>query len=48
MHYACALFSEIQMILLNSQNPERCTDSVIWPPVMALPSLAWVRRVAAM
>ena len=29
MHYSCAIFSEIQTILLNSQNPERCSDSII-------------------
>jgi hypothetical protein len=29
MHYASAIFSKIQEILLNSQNPEKCTDSVI-------------------
>jgi hypothetical protein len=29
MHYASAFFSENQEILLNSQNHERCTDSVI-------------------
>jgi hypothetical protein len=26
MHYSCAIFSEIQTILLNSQNPERCVN----------------------
>jgi len=29
MHYSCAIFSDIQTILLNSQNPERCSDSII-------------------
>ncbi len=29
MQYASAIFSEIQAILLNSQSPERCTNSVI-------------------
>jgi hypothetical protein len=29
MHNACTIFTEIQNILLNSQNPERCTDIAI-------------------
>ena len=29
MHYASTIFSEIQLILLQSQNPERCTNQII-------------------
>jgi hypothetical protein len=29
MHYASTIFFEIRLILLRSQNPERCTNQII-------------------